>query len=60
MDHLIAQTFDFLTTGSGQDPAIRNLVCLVACIVLYGIYMNLDRGHARSAAAGRSGARTRS
>ena len=50
MDYFLSQVFDVLTTARGLDPALRNIICLVTSIILYGTYMNLDRGHDRSRA----------
>jgi hypothetical protein len=41
MNELI-RCLDLVTMNTGHAPALRNLVFLVACIVLYGIYINLD------------------
>ena len=29
--------------GLGQNPAMRNIVALVVCIVLYGLFLTRDR-----------------
>jgi hypothetical protein len=50
MDYYLSQVFDVLTTARGLDPALRNLICLTTSIILYGIYINLDRSRSRSRA----------
>lgn len=41
MDGIVGKIGDLL--GLSQDPALRNIVALVVCIGLYGLFLTRDR-----------------
>lgn len=49
MDTILSHVFEVVATLSRQDASSRAIACLVASIVLYAVFINLDRDrpHAR-------------
>jgi hypothetical protein len=44
MDDIILRCWDLLSTGN--ELAVRNIVTVLLCVTLYGLFISRDRGQA--------------